>query len=471
MGNSFKAGWSTVNITPYGRKVSLSGQYYERITDKVDCELMASAIAIGNGSESLTWVTCDIVGITDKLMEAVRESVSNKALGINPAHIIMNAIHTHNAPYVKYSNILGRSGYFNEKDGLMSDREYHDFVVEQVTDAVIRANENIQYGFGIEAGTLNIRTGCCRRGILKNSEGVLYIDTSRPDFLRMEGPDGGPVPLLFMKDSKGALKGVIACLPCTAQVLEHQFLISSDYTGRLRQMLWAKYGDDFVFMPLISAAGDLSPRNLVTKDNGLGDMYSSSGADKFAERIYMGITDAVEGSLKTVDSSVFSIASKKVALPGWIPTKEEYEWAKEILKTDAVKFDISDYVQKGVEPYYNQPLALAKKAESTIVKYEESEKYENVDIEIMAIRVGDTAIVTNPFELFIEYGNRITAGAVAHSVWPIQLVNGYEGYFPTPEAVEAGGYSAYIQSVRVKPREAGDLLVQESINLVNSLFE
>ena len=137
MGNGIKAGWATVSITPHGRKVSLAGQYYERITDQVDCELMASVLTLHSQDESLTWVTCDIVGITDKLIEAVRESVALKAPNINTTNIFMNAIHTHNAPFIKYSNILGRSGYFEEKSGLMGDKEYHDFAVDRITNAVI----------------------------------------------------------------------------------------------------------------------------------------------------------------------------------------------------------------------------------------------------------------------------------------------------------------------------------------------
>ncbi len=98
------------------------------------------------------------------------------------------------------------------------------------------------------------------------------------------------------------------------------------------------------------------------------------------------------------------------------------------------------------------------------------DKYMELEIYLTAVRIGKIAWVTNPFELFIEYGNRITAGANSKSVWPVQLVNGYEGYFPTANAVEAGGYSAYIQSVRVEPKLAGEILVNESISLINSLF-
>lgn len=471
MSNTINAGWATISITPHGRNVSLAGQYYERITDQVDCELMASVLILRNSKESITWVTCDIVGITDKLLEAVKESVIAYDSRININNLCMNAIHSHNAPFIKYSDILGRSGYFKEKSGLMGDKEYHDFVVNRITQAIISANKKVATGFSIDSGTVNIRTGCNRRGILQNGEGVMYIDTSRADFLKMEGPDGGPIGVLYIKNNDEELKGVVAFLPCTAQILEHEYVMSSDYTGRVRQMFWDKFGDDFVFVPLISAAGDLSPRNLLTKDYGLGDMYKSSGADKFAQKVYDGLVSEVDScNNEQLGASDFNVKRKRIVLPGWIPTEDEYIWAREILKSDEIKFDIKDYVQKGIEPYYNQPLALAKKAESTIMKFEEKDKYTELEIELFAIQIGNIAWVTNPFELFIEYGNRITAGSTAKYAWPVQLVNGYEGYFPTAEAVKAGGYSAYIQSVRVDPAKAGEILVKESINLINSLF-
>ena len=469
MSNDLQVGWAYADITPYGKKVSLSGQYYERITDEVDLPLMAAVLMIKHGDRSLTWITCDIVGITSRLLADVKKSVAE--IGVDCGKLIMNAIHTHNAPYVQYGHVFGRSGYFKDKPGIMSDEEYHAFIVEKIAEAVVKAESKLKSRMTLEKGVSNIRTGCCRRGILKNGDGVMYIDTSRPDFQKMEGPDGGPVPVIALKDSKGALNGVIACIPCTSQVLEHQFVISSDYTGRLRNMFRDRFGDDFIFLPLISPAGDLSPRNLVTKDDGLGDMYSPLGADKFAENIFNGILETIKSSLEAMDSAAPILKSKKIELPGWIPSEDDYKWAKEIMKTDEVTYDIEDYVQKGVEPYYKQPLALEKKAESIIVKFEQSDYYKSVSIEITAVRIGDFTLVTNPFELFIEYGNRITAGVKAASVWPVQLVNGYEGYFPTPEAVKAGGYSAYIQSVRVQPETAGDILVEESISLVNSLYE
>jgi hypothetical protein len=473
MGTTLNAGWASESITPYGRKVSLGGQYYERLTTEVDCELMATAVAMDNGDAEFTWVSCDLVGVSALLNEEVRTAVIKRASQINTKNIFMCAIHTHTAPYFlkDKDRLPGADVRYRQVEGVMSKEEYHDFIVDRIADAVVKANKNKISGCSVQTGVSPVQTGCCRRGIIDTGEAVMYIDTSRKEFVRMEAPDGGPVNFMYIKDKDGNLKGVISAIPCTAQVLEHQFYMSSDYTGRTRSMLKDKFGEDFFFLPFISAAGDLSPRNLVTKDYGFGNMYDKDGADNMAKRIFDAVIAEEKRAVDTItDFKSFGVAVKRIKLPGWVPTKEEYEWALSIKDTDEVKYDINDYVQKDVEPYFRTPLAVSKKVEAIIARYENSEYYKDVETEICAVRIGDTVWVSNPFELYQEYGSRMITGSKAKSFWTIQLAYDSLGYFPTDYAVKAGGYSAYIQSVRADVSKAGDILVKESIELADSLF-
>jgi len=48
--NKIKIGWSEVDITP-PKKVSLVGQFAERISEYVEKPLTATAMAIDNGAE------------------------------------------------------------------------------------------------------------------------------------------------------------------------------------------------------------------------------------------------------------------------------------------------------------------------------------------------------------------------------------------------------------------------------------
>lgn len=95
---------------------------------------------------------------------------------------------------------------------------------------------------------------------------------------------------------------------------------------------------------------------------------------------------------------------------------------------------------------------------------------ETVDIEVHIIRLGSIAIATNPFELFLDYGNKIKARSLAEQTFLIQLANGTEGYLPTEKAEKGGHYSAFISSGQVG-HEGGDVLVRNTLKNINEMFE
>jgi len=84
------------------------------------------------------------------------------------------------------------------------------------------------------------------------------------------------------------------------------------------------------------------------------------------------------------------------------------------------------------------------------------------------LRLGDVAIATNPFELFVDFGVQIKARSPALQTFVVQLV-GVEGYLPTARAVRGGGYSAVAESNTVGP-EGGQVLVDRTVDLVKSLW-
>jgi len=90
-------------------------------------------------------------------------------------------------------------------------------------------------------------------------------------------------------------------------------------------------------------------------------------------------------------------------------------------------------------------------------------------MELHAIRLGDAAFVTNPFELYIEYGLRIKARSKAKQTFAIQLSCGSGAYLPTRQAISGGSYGANVSNGIVGP-EGGDLLVEYSVMAINRLW-
>ena len=67
-----------------------------------------------------------------------------------------------------------------------------------------------------------------------------------------------------------------------------------------------------------------------------------------------------------------------------------------------------------------------------------------------AIQLGDTALVTLPFEVLVEIGLEIKEKSpFPHTIF-VGLANGAFGYLPTPEQHELGGYETWLGTCRVE---------------------
>ena len=83
-------------------------------------------------------------------------------------------------------------------------------------------------------------------------------------------------------------------------------------------------------------------------------------------------------------------------------------------------------------------------------------------------REGDAVLVTNPFELFLDYGLRIKARSDAAQTMVVQLA-GRGFYLPTARAIAAGGYGA-MPAVSVAGPEAGARLVEETLMMIDEVM-
>ena len=102
-------------------------------------------------------------------------------------------------------------------------------------------------------------------------------------------------------------------------------------------------------------------------------------------------------------------------------------------------------------------------------------------MELHVLRLGDVAIATSPFELFLDYGVQIEARSAAEQTILIQLAatsreDGY--YVPTPRAMAGGGlteapmnnYSATVMTDVIGP-EGAQVLVDRTVEAIGSLWK
>ena len=493
--NKLQIGWAEVSITP-DKKIALRGQFAERISEYVETPITATALAVSDGAEQMIICSCDLVGVSDNLVADTRAKIKRQNSEIDTEKVIISAIHTHTSHSYHiddstsfkrqkeiFDQFLPPEKQYQEKvspkgDDFMDDYEALEFLTDRISQAIVNAWNNKKpakyaQGFGRAA------IGMCRRVCYSDGSAKMWGDTNMASFTELEGGNDSGIEMLFFYDENGKLTGVLANVACPAQVLEHRLFISSDYWGKVKALLREKYGEDIFVLGLCSAAGDQCPRDMirwVNPESPIDDpnierndyierdadpsMFDIKGSWLVGKRIVNEIEMALENVEKTYDEAIFKHEKLTVDLPLRRVTPKEYNDALEALEKYASK--VKDHISF-------EDNAKMHIHTGTVIRWEEQHTKDIFPVEVHIARFGDMAIATNPFELFLDYGNQIRARSRARQTILIQLCCGSGGYLPTEKAEKGSHYSAYVTSGYVG-HAGGEMLVRKTTEEINKLF-
>ena len=495
-------GWSEVSITP-DKKVSLAGQFAERISEYVEKPCTATAMAVEAGGEQMVLVSCDLVSIGWNLTQLVRKAVEQANVGIDPQKVILAAIHSHTAPgYTRSSRIVAeptRSNYeimmedflpegrkyipaanvSKDNPEIMVGNEMLEFLAEHITQAVLQAWEN-RIPSSFTNAFARAAVGMCRRVSYNDGSAQMWGDTYTAMFDAVEGGSDTGIELMYIHNAEGKLTGVVANLACPAQAVQHRLFVSPDFWGEAKMLLRRHFGQDVQLLALCSAAGDQCPVDLVRwvePESDLHDpnckrnnppkrkadpsMFDLVGMRKAGKRIAHEIIETYEEGLDEPQSDIpFVHLVEDFELPLRRTTLAEIENA-----TKAIK----DYIRDLPGDIDYNDMANLQRHLGILARKEFQELVNTCETEVHIIRMGSVAFATNPFELFLDYGNRIKALANCEQTFLVQLAVCAEGYLPTEKAEKGGHYSAFISSGKVG-HEGGDLLVRQTLKRINALF-
>jgi hypothetical protein len=190
-------------------------------------------------------------------------------------------------------------------------------------------------------------------------------------------------------------------------------------------------------------------------------MFDIEGTWKIGKRIANEIIDVYESAIQELMSEAVLKHEKLILdLPIRRVTITEYNNAKKELeayiKEKQGNFDFNDSAKLHIFA-------------GTMARYEFQQNHDIHQIEIHIARLGDVAFATNPFELFLDYGNQIRARSKAKQTFLIQLANGGDGYLPTKRAEQGSHYSAYVSS-GITGHQGGELLVRKTLQKINEMW-
>ncbi len=469
-----RIGWAMEDITPQ-LPVSLRGQYYERKAEEIQSPLKVTAIAIESTgedgiAEQAIMVSVDVISIDRSLQDLIRNLVDEQIPEFDIQKLFLNATHTHAAPNPDHESEFGK------------------LLVEKAGIAIVSAWKN-RTPAGISRGLGYAVIGHNRRVQYSDGTTQMYGSTKRPDFIGLEGPSDPGVDMLFCWDLNKQLTGIIMNVSCPAQVMEAKYLVSSDYWGEVRKQLKEKYSKDIFVLAQCGAGGDISPRDLPRGyQSGEPNMWDLPGIIEIGKRLVRTVDNVFPLAKSTIQTSIiFEHRVEEIDLPTRKVSLEEYEEALKIIKeihsrepqnTDDPGTAWNRFLKEIEEnektkeygPWDNKltDFGIIKKKEALVERYLHQENDPFCMIDLHVLRIGDVVIATNPFELYLDYGHRITGLSKAKQTFIVQLCSGSEGYLPTERAILGGGYSAMVN--RVGPK-GGDHLVNETVNMINSLWE
>ena len=497
--NKILIGWAEESIVPE-KKVDLAGQFFERISEYVESEITVTAMAVESEGEQMILVSADVVSVNGHVLECAREKFAALTDEVDAKKLIVCATHTHTSMRLSCGNsentfkVNKAAEILNEflpedkrytklvtmDETVITPCEATEFVSDKIALAAKRAWDSRAEAFYTnEFG--RVAVGMCRRVSYDDGSAQMWGDTNTANFVAMEGGNDSGIELLYTFDKDKKLTGVVANIACPAQVLEQRSFISADYWGRAKAFIRDKLGKDVYLLALCGAAGDQCPRDLVRwvnpetpiddpnvkrphyiKRKADPSMYDISGCNKVGKRIANEIISVYEEIEELKSEAIFKHKVTQLDLPLRKVTMSDYD--------NAVR-EIKYYIEhnKGKEQFTFEDSAKMHVHAGTIERYRKQQYTEIYTVECHIIRLGDIAIVTNPFELFLDYGNRMKARSYAEQTFVVQLCCGAGYYLPTEKAEKAGHYSAYVTSGNTG-HEGGDLLVRESMKEINEMW-
>ena len=454
MDSNILIGWAQGSITPE-KPVNLFGMFNERISTHIEEPCTATALALeGADGEHALWLSCDLLNATLDVLQDVRQAVAKQIPGLEPSKVMLSCTHTHNAPNF-------RDDLFPAPPpGVMTPQAYREFFVPRVANVAVQAWQSRLPGQVVPALGHAV-LGWCRRVVYADGTGQMYGETQRADFVKVEGPMDPGIELLFTCDPKGRPTGAVVSIACTSQTCMGENFLTSDFWGRTRRDLRTHFGEAFTVLAVTGAAGDQCPDDLIRWNRSEPRVRGLESSGKLARRLTQGVVEGYEtGCRDIVDAPVFRHTHAVINVPAYVMTAGQRVHYEERIVALTAKGEPDPSSWDGgtlmrIRRYLEEQAAMRPDA--------------TLPVDCNFLRIGDFAVATNPFELYLEYGQRIKARSPAVQTIAAELTNNCLGYLPTRDALGHGHYSAMPMDIRVGP-DGGDKLVAESVKYWELLF-
>lgn len=400
------------------------------------------AVVLRQGAEQIALVECDATGISDEMATSARQIASLKT-GIPYNNICVAATHTHMAS---------------------PSKDLKTAVIQAITDA----QTNLKNVMLKSAIGQQFNVSFNRRYYMKDGSVVFNPMFLNPDIVRPAGPIDAEIGIVMFYDpvSNNALTSLIN-FPLHLDIVKEygavyqqkgpgsRNSVSADYPFWIETALRRDFGNSFNSVFFTGCCGNINHWDFSKPG-------PQSGHATKSKQVGDSLYNSIHRALPMAKNETSSLASRSRVLniPLQSFTDEELAWAKEVKS--------SSLSGKSEEPRERKQFLDGVKRRRILWLDEQKQKgIISLPLDVQVFRLSDnTAIVTLPGEMFVEYGLAIKNFSPFANTLIVELSNHSISYVPNKKAFSQGGYE--VENSRIAPG-GGEMLAAAAIQMLNEL--
>lgn len=407
----------------YARAFVFEGDDHRRVA-----LLCTDSLGFGNG----------ILGPGRHFTDEVRALVSART-GLEPGAVMLSATHAHSTP-----ETLGITRLLD----VPAAAPWLEVLMDQLASAVEMA--------GRDPHPCLLKTGRGEvRGVAKNrrpsAQDLALDDQAAAGKLDRE------LQVLVCQDETGGARQVLVNFQCHPVTMQVQPLVSADYPGVTAALVERTLPGCRTCGFMQGAAGNLNPVRGDSRDYRDVQLYGAMVAGE-ALKVAAGLLGDDSGASR---SAKVAWASERVALPPRpLVGREAYEAKLQAAEVQAAgAIGPRDRLQAEAE---------LRRAHEAVMMWERFAEPQEAEVQVL--RLGDLAIASNPGEMFTEWGLRIKGRSAAPHTFVSELTNGWVGYLLNEGGFAEGGYEASMGPWTQVGEEAGAILSDAALRLIEGLW-
>ena len=444
-----RVGVATIDITPEPG-LPLMGNFRDDYAARGTHDpLRARAMVFADDQSTKAGLLAVDICMLDRENVAFIRSAIGPACDVPPENVLVHATHTHSGP--------AASG----KLGLQAEIAPHASAIEtflnRAASAVVEANSRLEEAEIEVAHATEERISFNRR--LRRRDGTTQMnwEALQPGFdptqvVEPWGPiDPEMICLTVRRDQQ--LKAALVNFGLHPAILAgDNWLYSADYPGYLIDALSQSLDGAPACLFLNGCCGDVNHVDYRDSNQGRGYEMAQHVGSRLAATAERAIAVA-----EPLSANTLRVAQQQIELDRLRISPNERKWCEQVLE-DAKERPPQGQVDGLPDAYFaNLRLGMASVQDQPDC------------VEVMAIRIGDAAIVGLPGEAFCQLGLEIKRRSPARHTLVAGLCNDAIGYLPTEDAFLQGGYEPTVGSTFYEPGSA-ERLVDAAVSQLKQLF-